>query len=65
MTLTVDTTNTDDVDIAISEFESAVAGEVCFETVRGWLRVKLGMFVDQLGFIHLGEFVVTMEGGGQ
>ena len=40
--------------------ESALAGEVCFETVREKVRVELDMYVDLLGFIELFEFVVNM-----
>ena len=42
------------------ELESAVAGEVCFETVREKVRMELDMYVDLPGFIGLFEFVVTM-----
>ena len=40
--------------------ESAVAGEVCFETVREKVRMELDMYVDLPGFIGLFEFVVNM-----
>ena len=40
--------------------ESAVAGEVCFETVREKVRMELDFYVDLLGFIDLFEFVVNM-----
>ena len=42
------------------ELESAVAGEVCFETVREKVRAELDMYVDMAGFIDLFEFVVNM-----
>ena len=42
------------------EMESAVAGLVCFETVRERVRIELDMYVDQVGFIDLFEFVVNM-----
>ena len=41
---------------------SAVAGQVCFETIRGRVRMELDMCVDQAGFIDLFEFVVNMRG---
>ena len=40
--------------------ETALAGEVCFETVREQVRMELDMYVDQAGFIDLFEFVVNM-----
>ena len=40
--------------------ESAVAGEVCFESVREKVRLELDMYVDLPGFIDLFEFVVNM-----
>ena len=40
--------------------ESAVAGEVCFETIREKVRVELDIYVDLLGFIDLCQFVVNM-----
>ena len=40
--------------------ESAVAGEVCFETVREKVRMELDFYVDLPGFIDLFEFVVNM-----
>ena len=39
---------------------SAVAGEVCFETVREKVRTELGMHVDVPGFTGVFEFVVNM-----
>ena len=42
------------------ELGSAVAEEVCFETVREKVRMELDMYVDQSGFIDLFEFVVNM-----
>ena len=42
--------------------ESAVAGEVCFESVREKVRAELDMYVDLPGFIDLFEFVVNMGG---
>ena len=39
---------------------SAVAGAVCFETVREKVRAELDMYVDLPGFIDLFEFVVNM-----
>ena len=39
---------------------SALAGEVCFETVREKVRLELDMYVDMPGFIDLFEFVVNM-----
>ena len=39
---------------------SAVAGEVCFESVREKVRAELDMYVDMSGFIDLFEFVVNM-----
>ena len=41
-------------------FESAVAGEVCFDTIREKVRMELDMYVDLPGFIDLFEFVVNM-----
>ena len=40
--------------------ESAVAGRVCFETVREKVRAELDMYVDMPGFIDLFESVVNM-----
>ena len=40
--------------------ESAVAGEVCFESVREKVRLELDMYVDLPGFIDLFEFVINM-----
>ena len=40
--------------------ESAVAGEVCFESVREKGRLELDMYVDLPGFIDLFEFAVNM-----
>ena len=40
--------------------ESAVAGEVCFETVREKVRVELDIYVDLPGFMDVFEFVVNM-----
>ncbi len=40
--------------------ESAVATEVCFETVREKVGVELDIYVDLPGFIDLFEFVVNM-----
>ena len=40
--------------------ESAVAGEVYFETIREQVRVELDIDVDLPGFIDLLEFVVNM-----
>ena len=40
--------------------ESAVAGQVCFETIRERVRMELDLYVDQPGFIDLFEFVVNM-----
>ncbi len=42
------------------ELGSAVADEVCFETVREKVRTELDMYVDMPGFIDLFEFVVNM-----
>ena len=42
------------------ELETAVAGEVCFETVREKVRMELDIYVDLPGFIDLFEFVVNM-----
>ena len=42
--------------------ESAVAGCVCFETVREQVRVELDMYVDQSGFMDVFAFVVNMGG---
>ena len=39
---------------------SAIAGEVCFESVREKVRAELDMYVDLPGFIDLVEFVVNM-----
>ena len=39
---------------------SAVAGEVCFESVREKVRAELDLYVDMPGFIDLFEFVVNM-----
>ena len=39
---------------------SAVAGEVCFETIPEQVRVELDIDVDLPGFIDLFEFVVNM-----
>ena len=45
--------------------ESAVAGEVCFESVREKVRAELDMHVDKSGFIDLFEFVVNMGANGE
>ena len=39
---------------------SAVAGEVCFESVREKVRAELDLHLDMSGFIDLFEFVVNM-----
>ena len=44
------------------EFESAVAGQVAFESVQKQVREELNMYVDMLGFIDLFEFVVNLGG---
>ena len=45
------------------QLESAVAEEVCFETVKEKVRNELDMYVDQAEFIDLFEFVVNMGAG--
>ena len=45
------------------QLESAVAGEVAFESVKEKVRVQLHMYVDMPGFIDLFEFVVNMGAG--
>ena len=42
------------------EYESAVAGQVAFESVREKVRGELDLYVDLLGFMDLFEFVVNM-----
>ena len=42
------------------ELGSAVAEKVCFDTVRGTVRMELDMYVDLFGFIDVFEFVVNM-----
>ena len=42
------------------QFESAVAGEVAFESVREKVRGELDMYVDMPGFIDLFDFVVNI-----
>ena len=42
------------------ELESAVAGRVCFETVKEKVRHELDMYVDMPEFIDIFEFVVNM-----
>ncbi len=42
------------------EYESAVAGEVAFETVRESVRSELDYFVDLPEFVDMFEFVITM-----
>ena len=45
------------------QLESAVAGEVAFESVKEKVRGELHMYVDMPGFIDLFEFVVNMGAG--
>ena len=45
------------------QLESAVAGEVAFETVKEKVRGELNMYVDMPGFIDLFEFVINMGAG--
>ena len=39
---------------------SAVAEDMCFETIREKVRMELDMYVDLPGFIDLFEFVINM-----
>ena len=50
---------------AVTLRERAVAGEVCFESVRERVRAELDMYVDLPGFIDLFEFVVNMGANGE
>ena len=45
------------------QVESAVAGEVAFESVKEKVRGELDMYVDMPGFIDLFDFVVNMGAG--
>ena len=45
---------------AVTLGERAVAGEVCFESVREKVRAELDLYVDMSGFIDLFVFVVNM-----